>query len=297
MRHLPRQPLAEVFGFPIDNLSEDASRFRRDRLCPFNNRLPNCTKTSTADPLGVCSVHGPSGPTITCPVRFRQDWLVASDASRFFFPVGARWTSLTEVRVTDALGGRAGNIDLVLVEYDDGGHVVDFGAVEVQSVYISGNVRDPFRYYMTDPAGRADMDWTGRPKYPRPDYLSSTRKRLAPQLLYKGGILNGWGKKLAVAVHTGLFVTLPGLEHVPPDDADTVWLVYDLVLEPSDNRYRLVLTTSVYTRFQAALETITMAQAGQVEEFTGRLQMKLSAKLRGLDAADDSPPTLPADAE
>jgi len=38
------------------------------------------------------------------------------------------------------------------------------------------------------------------PNYPRPDYLSSSRKRLAPQLIFKGGIINAWGKKTAVAL-------------------------------------------------------------------------------------------------
>ena len=41
---MPRQPLAEVFGFPIDNQSPQAQRHRRLKLCPFNNRVPNCTK-------------------------------------------------------------------------------------------------------------------------------------------------------------------------------------------------------------------------------------------------------------
>ena len=44
------------------------------------------------------------------------------------------------------------------------------------------------------------MDWTSQPNYPRPDFLSSSRKRLAPQLMFKGGILNYWEKKMAVAL-------------------------------------------------------------------------------------------------
>jgi len=35
---------------------------------------------------------------------------------------------------------------VVLVAYDDAGKVVDFGALEIQAVYISGNVREPFEY-------------------------------------------------------------------------------------------------------------------------------------------------------
>lgn len=62
-----------------------------------------------------------------------------------------KWTSLTEVRLNDAMGRPAGNIDVVLVAYDDSGKVVDFGALEIQAVYISGNVREPFEYYYGRP--------------------------------------------------------------------------------------------------------------------------------------------------
>lgn len=78
----------------------------------------------------------------------------------------------------DSNGKSAGNIDVVLVAYDGNGKVYDFGALEIQAVYISGNVRDPFAYFMKDPKARASMDWSKEPNYPRPDYLSSSRKGL-----------------------------------------------------------------------------------------------------------------------
>lgn len=34
---MTRQPLGEVFGFPVEDLSENAERYRRLKLCPFNN--------------------------------------------------------------------------------------------------------------------------------------------------------------------------------------------------------------------------------------------------------------------
>lgn len=57
---------------------------------------------------------------------------------------------MPEIRLTDVNGKAAGNIDLVLVEYNDEGYVTDFGALEIQAVYISGNLRRPFRAYMKD---------------------------------------------------------------------------------------------------------------------------------------------------
>lgn len=190
------QPLAEVFGHLIDDQSAKGSRYRANRLCPFNNKVPNCTKDKAKDPLGVCSIFHDSAPVITCPIRFREDWLITDDAASFFFKDTTSWSSLTEVRLNDVHGKSAGNVDVVLVAYDGKGKIYDFGALEVQAVYISGNVREPFECYMKNPKVRAKMDWSTQPNYPRPDYLSSSRKRLAPQLLFKGGILHSWGKKL-----------------------------------------------------------------------------------------------------
>ena len=133
---MARHPLAEVFGFPISNFSAEANRHRAKRLCPYNNKVPNCTKDKAKDPLGVCSVYDNSSIAITCPIRFRQDWLIADDAASFFFPPNVAWTSLTEVRLSDKSGRSAGNIDIVLVAYNDHGRVLDFGALEVQAVYI-----------------------------------------------------------------------------------------------------------------------------------------------------------------
>ncbi len=224
----PQQPLGEVFGFPTDNLSPLAEYYRQNRLCPFNNRVPSCTKDKANDPLGVCSIRHNETAVITCPVRFRQDWRVTVDASAFFFPKGVAWTSLVEVPLHDSHGLSAGNIDVVLVSYDERGRLTDFGALEVQAVYISGNVRRPFEAYMQNRAAGLTMDWSGMVLYPRPDYLSSSRKRLGPQLLYKGGILKSWGKKQAVAVQRSFYQTLPTLPRVTPEQADIVWLIYDL---------------------------------------------------------------------
>jgi hypothetical protein len=280
-----RHPLAEVFGFPTSNLSFEAERYRKSKLCPFNNRVPNCTKDRANDPLGVCSITHGNLIAITCPIRFRQEWLIAEDAAAFFFSADSTWTSVTEVRLNDKQGKSAGNIDMVLVEYDSGGRVLDFGALEIQAVYISGNVRQPFQYYMEDPTDRADMDWSRRTNYPRPDYLSSSRKRLAPQLVYKGGILNAWNKKIGVALDRGLFDTLPDLQQVTPQQAEIAWFIYDLRLDNAGSRYSLVRHRTVYTTFSEALDRITRPEAGNLDAFVSQLQVKLDEKLE-----EDNPP-------
>jgi len=280
MQNLPRQPLAEVFGYPVDNFSPQADRYRRLKLCPFHNKVPNCTKSRAKNPIGVCSVYDVKhAATITCPIRFREDWYIAEHAASFFFPQGVNFTSLTEVRLNDKYGKAAGNIDIVLVSYDETGHLIDFSSLEVQAVYISGTISAPFNHYISDPVKNASFDWRKHENYPRPDYLSSSRKRLAPQLIYKGGILHAWKKKMAVAVDSQFFATLPPMETVAKENAELVWLVYDLKHDPIENRRRLTLTRSVYTRFLPALDKITKSEPGNMGEFIYLLQAKLDEAL------------------
>lgn len=274
---MPKHPLAEVFGFPPDNFSAEAQRARKYRLCPYNNRVPSCTKDKANDPLGVCTIHDGASRAITCPVRFRQDWLIAEHAANFFFAENSRWTTLSEIRLEDKQGKSAGNIDLVVVAYDAQGCLLDFGALEVQAVYISGNIRQPFEKYLADPSQIETLDWSHRRLYPRPDYLSSSRKRLAPQLIYKGGILHAWGKKQAIALHVDFYATLPPLPEVPASEADMAWLLYDLLPDASGQKYQLTLVRTVYTRL--ALDTITMPEAGQLADFVDNLQNRLDEKL------------------
>jgi len=277
------QPLAEVFGHLTTDHTERAIRYRSRRLCPFNNKVPNCTKDKAKNPLGVCAVYYDSHPVITCPIRFREGWIIADDAACFFFEEGTAWSSLTEVRLNDLHGKTAGNIDVILVAYDNDGKVYDFGALEIQAVYISGNVRDPFDYFMKDPKGRASMDWSKEPNYPRPDYLSSSRKRLVPQLLFKGGILHSWEKKIAVALNKSFFATLPNMRQVPKSDADMAWLIYDLELASGKGkgpgRYSLKKVDEIFTEFEPALLSITTPSPGKVEDFMKLLQEKLDEQL------------------
>ncbi len=170
-------------------------RWREGKYCPFGNgKSAHCTKSKAEDPIGVCSIVRGGIKSITCPVRFRQDWLIADNAAKFFFQEIANpdFRVLTEVRLEDALGAPVGNIDLVIVRLERG-RIADYGVLEVQGTYISGNVTRPFKSYIKDQVGNAAMIWPNKGA-PRADYLSSSRKRLAPQLRYKGYILNSWGR-------------------------------------------------------------------------------------------------------
>lgn len=283
---LVENPLVEVFGFPVHDASEQANRYRRQCLCPFHNKVPNCTKDKANAPLGVCSIYHGQKRIITCPVRFREEWIILEHAASFFFGENSRWTSMTEVRLTDLRGQPAGNIDFVLVSYDEHGRLLDFGSIEVQAVYISGNLRNIFLAYMDtlDP----DFSWPRRNGMPRPDYLSSSRKRLLPQMTYKGGIFHVWGKKQAIVLQNTFFETLPELPRVSKDDAEVAWFLYDLIPNEASGTLRLTLVETVYTNFMPALLKISSPLPGSMETFASHLQRRLD------EALDTNPPDAPA---
>jgi len=114
-KDLPKQPLAEVFGYPIDNFSPAAERHRRLKLCPFNNKVPNCTKSRAENPIGVCSVYDANQTaTVTCPIRFREDWYIVEHAARYGFDTRLLPMSNTHhTKMTELLIGR--NLDWVRI--------------------------------------------------------------------------------------------------------------------------------------------------------------------------------------
>jgi hypothetical protein len=274
-----KQPLSEVFGFPIENQSARAVRYRKNKFCPFNNIVSNCTKNSIDFPLGVCSIHHKTHSVIICPIRFREDWKIMSDAATFIFGEKNTWAHIGEVNLQDKSGKSAGNIDCVLASYDGKGRILDFGSLEVQAVYISGNLTGPFSAYLEKPT--PDFSWTQALKYPKPDYLSSSRKRLIPQIIAKGSILKQWNKKQVVALQTTFYETLPPLPEINKDKADFAFFLYDLVPNKTGKCLELTLQKIVYTKFALALAQIAKFEAGSLRDFTQLLQKKLDAKRTG----------------
>ena len=246
----------------------------------------NCTKDKASNPLGACSIWHNSDLVITCPVRFRQDWLIVENAAEFSFGPEAKWTSLAEIKLTDKNGKSAGNVDFVLVAYNDDGQLTDFASLEVQSVYISGNLRNPFEQYLEKPS--KNFRWPTGYNYPKPDYLSSSRKRLVPQIMYKGGIFKAWNKKQSVALQKCFFDTLPELPGTTKANADIAWFLYDLVYKEDRKQYDLELVDTVYTEFEPALIKVTTPEPGEMDNFIEILQNRLDEHL------DKNPPDAPA---
>ena len=171
--------LGEVFGYKAANLSPEARRARNRKWCPFRN--VSCAKVSARDPLGVCSLVGGTGLVITCPYRFTEGGVVFRDAATFAFGAGAETVVLPEVPfLRSTVGtGKVGKIDYVIARHESG-RLVDFCALEVQSVYMSGgSMRHEFQHFLA--TGEVIEPSTDR----HADYRSSSHKRLMPQLMLK----------------------------------------------------------------------------------------------------------------
>lgn len=277
---MPLQPLSEVFGFPIDNFSADAIRHRQNKLCPFNNKVQVCTKDKANSPLGVCSMQEDGQSIIICPVRFRENWRVVSDCEDFLLPNAANRAFVSEARLTDNDGGAVGNIDVVVIEPEKN-RIIDFGALEIQAVYISGNIRKPFEDYLTNPSAKFSQGWTG-PNYPGPDWLSSI-KRLEHQLTVKGSIFSSWNKRMAVAIQSQFydnFRVLHKIEEVDPATADMGWYLYNLRLNPEENKYNLILERTIYVSFAEVLKRLSTLKASEIETFKTVLEKKLKDKIK-----------------
>jgi hypothetical protein len=175
---------------------------------------------------------------------------------------------------------------------NDENEIIDFGAVEVQAVYITGNVKKAFKKYMESPITNYGLEWP-RKNYPKPDYLSSSRKRLAPQLIYKGGILYEWGKKMVVVAHRGFYDQLPPLKEVTKSAAEIAWMIYDFRHDSINNRYILERQDIKYTKFKSALRTITTPIVGDMEDFLGYLRGRIKeGKIMGAPPSAEIPPEI-----
>lgn len=271
-----KQPLAEVFGFPITDQSAEAKRYRKYRLCPFKNDVPNCTKDTATNPLGICSIYHENKVAITCPIRFRQDWIIVDNAAEFFFPAGTKWSSLANIELDKPTGRSIENADFVLVAHDDKGDIYDFGVLCVQAAYTKGDLRALFEFYMSNSIANQFTDCPNQFCYPRPDYLSSSQKQLVPDLLFKGGLFNSWKKKIAIALHKSFFETLPPFKRVKKETAEIAWMIYDL--KSNSGKLQLQKIDVVYTEFQPTLKAITQPASITQRDFMNDLQEKFEAQ-------------------
>jgi len=242
-----RYGIAEWYGHLLSEITSDISRSLAEKAlgedtevppCPFQTNRPPCRKRG-----GVCSLvryrkdqRGRIGvsegsPVIVCPARFEEGQLLVRWLAEIvgFYPSDTRLAREVPFMESTSTGKPAGKIDLVVAKFSK--RDIKWFGLEVQAVYFSGRgMRSEFL---------ALRDWIDSPAPPpfpgatrRPDWRSSSAKRLMPQLQIKVPTLRRWGSKVAVAVDQPFFESMGGPSPKPShdlNDGDIVWMVPELL--------------------------------------------------------------------
>ena len=165
---------------------------------------------------------------IMCPSRFEQELILVKWLADIvgFSRSDAGMAREVPFMVGTSTGKPAGMIDLIVARHMDGR--LDWYGLEIQSVYFSGQ-------RMQTEFERLSQDSNNPPPFPdatrRPDWRSSSAKRLMPQLQVKVPTLRRWGAKMAVAVDRPFFDAVGGSSANPSHDlgdGDVIWLVPEL---------------------------------------------------------------------
>ena len=268
--------IPEVFGFGIENHSKEVWDSRNAKTCPFRGN--QCTKVSKTDPLGICSFSDGQSAAIVCPVRFLEKNRIFRDAGRLAFGDGAKIAAFPEVRILKIEGEdgerdrKIGKVDFLLGQVVDG-EVIDFAALEVQAVYISGtSVRPSFDEFL----GTQGPSNSYVPVDRRPDFRSSAQKRLVPQLQLKVPVFRRWGKKFFVVVDSQFFSALPSFPRTSRSNSELTWLSYPV--EKTGLDYIMNDPDIVFSHWDDVANALREGEPPEPEEILAELQQKLSSK-------------------
>jgi hypothetical protein len=193
--------IIEFFGYSPKDHSSAAKRARAKKECPFAGG--QCTKTlSDGEISGACTLKPKTGgPVICCPIRlYAKNYRILQDVADAAFgpglqlvPASAIVTGTAECIAVFGKGwgkelrlpsrGRTGSyfVDWVLAHIGKDGKLIDFVAVEVQSIDTTGNYRAERDSYLKEVvfpgASSAGFNW------------ENVNKRILPQIIYKGHVL------------------------------------------------------------------------------------------------------------
>lgn len=213
--------ISEFFGYRAEDNSTAATTAAARQVCPFLGT--QCAKVLSRDRVisGVCAVRqktAGSPNVICCPNRiYAEDYkmlhLVAQQAfgselnlysgraavekakteNGAIAVFGHGWGG--ELRLPQRAGTGSYFVDWVLARLDGDGELVEFTAIEVQTIDTTGNYREA-RLALLDGRGiTADtvgLNW------------ENVSKRIIPQLIYKGQVL-----QREDLCRTGLFFVCP----------------------------------------------------------------------------------------
>lgn len=269
---MARYGIAEWFGIPYiamssierKTMARAALKEIEPPICPFQAGTPVCSKRG-----GVCSIkEGDNLPVIVCPRRFNAGNLLPKWLAEIAgFPEAYLASEVPFMR-SPTTGRAAGRVDLVIAR--DCNASAWYG-LEIQAVYFSGQGMDAdFRAILNHDGEEPPEPTATR----RPDWRSSSAKRLMPQLQVKGPTLRRWGTKLAVAVDLPFFEAIGGptiSQSTDPNDGDILWMVSRI-----DEDYNLVAYHWEVLPLEESCEKLLSAETVKRQEFETALRVKLS---------------------
>ena len=286
-----RYGIGEWYGRQLLAMSRDERALLADvALAEDISAAPNCPFRTAARPCskhgGVCSLQKyaqdsdggigePEGsPVIVCPNRFQQhDLPVVWMADIVGFDTDETKTA-TEVAFMHGTrtGKAAGKIDLVVAR--EVAEQIEWHGLEIQAVYFSGRgMRSEFERLRDATRGIGFPDAVRRP-----DWRSSSAKRLMPQLQIKVPTLRRWGAKMAVVVDRQFFDSIGGASASPSQDlgdGDIIWMVVDLV-PTDDGGHELARSHWEVLTLERSCEKLLAAETIQRDAFLQVLRNKLS---------------------
>lgn len=267
-----RHAIAEWFGLPFQelppaerqSLAKAALGSAPPPPCPFQQDAPACGKKG-----GVCSIRAGTGQAvIICPKRFEEGNLLPRWLARIAgFPAPYLAREAPFMR-SPATGRPAGRIDLV-VSGDE--KASSWFGLEMQAVYFSGQGMQADFELLLKHTDSAPPEPTA---VRRPDWRSSSAKRLMPQLQIKAPTLRRWGTKLAVAVDLPFFQAVGGPSASPShdlNDGDILWLIPRI-----DERYRLLEAHWEVLSLEASCDKLLAAETVKRDEFESALRAKMA---------------------
>ena len=273
------EPFAEMAPSRRQELAKSAlGKSKAMPICPFQRGRVPCSKKG-----GVCSIQRYEQlpderlqdrigkrielPVTTCPRRFDQNELVPKWLAAIVGFAGAYLAREVPFMRSPATNKPAGRVDLVLA---DKKIPSQWFGLEIQAVYFSGKgMRSDFLQLQEDNGRLPPAPTAVR----RPDWRSSSAKRLMPQLQVKAPTLRRWSTKLAVAVDKPFFDAIGGPSSEPShdrNDGDIIWLVPQI-----SERYELEAVHWEVLSLEDSSKKLLAADTIKRDEFENMLQEKL----------------------
>jgi len=269
-KHYP----AEIFGYPIENISKDAQDYRIKYLCPFTDE--QCSKLSRLInyPMGICSVWWPdNNPIAICPEHFLQNnTLFVSIAENVFGNID-NILLFKEVKLKEI-----GVFDFVLVKHKPISNIIeDFCVIKFQtcSTTATGKLVKAIEDYMSG------LDIMEHP-YGFGMNTYNDIKLSFIQMLNKGQIFEMWSKKIVWAVQRYLYDNMVkrfGLKNMEFDEKDANRFLICNIDCSFPEQYHIISENIYSSNIENLIRAFKRSKLPKLDDFINVLSRKLKLNL------------------